>query len=235
MIFLAFVVPLAIYFATLAGINRAQHPAIVSGRWDFAGILFAVSGFLLLGGPAILTGFYDDWRLGWILGRGKLLAGIGDHWFFWLGLWGVYFVVVLAWAGHYLYHRGRVTSIYNIDTTAFFEVFNQVLAAQGVETLYQEGNRFSLLVRKERDGVRAPIPIEIDPFPRMFHVSLHWPSNAGALRAEIETELERVLLETLTPPHPAGFWLMLTAVTLVVLSALIAVGTVALQIVHSIN
>ena len=50
MILLAFVI-LAIYLLILGAINRRQHPLMVYGPWDFAGVLFAASGFLLFGGP----------------------------------------------------------------------------------------------------------------------------------------------------------------------------------------
>ena len=52
---LVFLFPLAIYCLIVSLLNRRPRPVMVSGTWDFAGVLFAVSGFLLLGGPVMLT------------------------------------------------------------------------------------------------------------------------------------------------------------------------------------
>jgi hypothetical protein len=46
----ALALPLAVYLLVLAWINRGRRALMVSGPWDFAGILFAASGFLLFGG-----------------------------------------------------------------------------------------------------------------------------------------------------------------------------------------
>src|SRR5260370_14843850 len=87
LIFLAFVTPLAVYCLVLSVINRRRHPVIVAGSWDFAGVLFAASGFLLLGGRAILTGLYEQCRLPWLLGQTRSLQGLGAKWTFLTTLW----------------------------------------------------------------------------------------------------------------------------------------------------
>ena len=46
MIFVAFLFPLAVYCLVLGLINRRRQPLMVSAGWDFAGLLFAASGFL---------------------------------------------------------------------------------------------------------------------------------------------------------------------------------------------
>ena len=43
MILLAFLSPLAIYLLIIGAINRRRRPLLVSGPWDFAGLLFAAS------------------------------------------------------------------------------------------------------------------------------------------------------------------------------------------------
>src|SRR5258708_11566556 len=63
LIFLLCLFPLAIYFLILAILNRRDHPVAVSGTWDFAGVLLAASGFLLLGGPLLLRTLCDHWRV----------------------------------------------------------------------------------------------------------------------------------------------------------------------------
>ena len=95
MIFVAFFVPLAIYLLVLGHINRQPRPLIISGIYDFAGLLFAVSGFLLCGGPAVLSSLNERWRMFWLLGEGRL-AGLGMAQHFSLVLALFYFVVVVA-------------------------------------------------------------------------------------------------------------------------------------------
>src|SRR6516225_1457399 len=69
LILLAFLLPFSIYLSILGSINRRRHPVMVSGVTDFIGILFAASGFLLFGGPGILTGLGEEWRMFWLIGK----------------------------------------------------------------------------------------------------------------------------------------------------------------------
>jgi hypothetical protein len=151
LIFLVFVVPLAIYCLVLSAINRKRHPVIVSGSWDFAGVLFAASGILLVGGPAILTGLYEHWRLSWLLGQTRYLQGIGENWSFWISLWLVYFAVVAGGSALLLWRRRRRTSIYNVEPLVFEETLIQVLDRLGLEWVRQGPRR--VLVR-----FREPLP-----------------------------------------------------------------------------
>jgi hypothetical protein len=133
LIFLAFVLPIAVYSLVLSVINRKSHPVVVPGPWDFAGVLFAASGFLLLGGPAILTGTYEQWRLSWLLGQTRHLQGIGENWNFWISLWFVYFAVVGGISVFVLWRRRTQISIYNIEPPVFAEVLTDVLDRLGLE------------------------------------------------------------------------------------------------------
>jgi hypothetical protein len=63
LIFLAFVVPLALYCFFLAFINRRPHPVVIPASWDFAALLAAVSGLVLCGGPAIMSKLYQQFQL----------------------------------------------------------------------------------------------------------------------------------------------------------------------------
>jgi len=94
-IFVVCFVPLGLYLLLLGHINRQSRPVVVSGTLDFIGVLFAASGFLLFGGPAILTGLNENWRSFWLLGdpavsRDSLLA----QWQFWVFLWALYFLCI---------------------------------------------------------------------------------------------------------------------------------------------
>ena len=57
-----FFFPLAIYLLILALINSRRRPTMISGPWDFALVLLALSGFILVGGPSILAQFDIFWR-----------------------------------------------------------------------------------------------------------------------------------------------------------------------------
>jgi hypothetical protein len=117
--------PLAVYLFVLAQLNRRPHPVVVSGTWDFAGILFALSGFLLLGGPFIMATINQDWRDFWVSTPLRSFEGLSGGWYYLrLLIWGLYFLTVAAGSILLLRWRSKVTSIYNVSA----EAFNQSLA-----------------------------------------------------------------------------------------------------------
>jgi hypothetical protein len=144
LIFLAFVIPLALYCLVLSILNRRRHPVIVSGAWDFAGVLFAASGILLVGGPAILTGLYEQWRLAWLLGQTRYLQGIGENWGFWISLWLLYFAAVACGSALLLWRRRWRTSIYNVEPAVFAELLSQVLDRPELEVVREAPGCFRL-------------------------------------------------------------------------------------------
>jgi hypothetical protein len=153
LIFLAFIVPLAVYCLVLSFINGKRQPVVVSGPWDFAGVLFAVSGILLVGGPAILTGFYEHWRLFWLLGETPYLHEIGKSWSFWSSVWLVYFAMVAGGSTWMLWRRRSLTSIYNVEPAVFVDVLTQLLDRLGMEWRRHGPNR--LLVRCREPALPA--------------------------------------------------------------------------------
>jgi hypothetical protein len=147
LIFLAFVIPLAVYSLILAHLNRHAHPVMVPGPWDFAGLLLAASGLLLFVGPAILTAIYEHWRLAWLLGRVHFLQHLGENWYFWVGLWTAYFVFIVAGAAWMLLRERTKTSIYNINPDAFTEALAQVCERLALES-HCEGKQVVLRFRQ---------------------------------------------------------------------------------------
>jgi hypothetical protein len=261
LIFLAFIVPVAIYCFFLALINRSTRPVLVSGTWDFAGVLFAVSGLLLCGGPAILTGLYEQSRLSWLLGKTNWFPERGLHWGFWLGLWGLYFVLVLGGAVALLRSRRGCTCIYNVPADRVTELIVRSLERALVpwrETI--EGNFLiqpggadtglwtteavpadetaptMSIARHEAAGSetdRQPpcwLPIRVDRFQWMRHATLHWPSEAGALRGAIEAELQKTLAEEAVPVNPVARWLLSAALLLSSSAFLALVGLIIVQV-----
>jgi hypothetical protein len=133
LIFLALLVPLAVYLIALGFLNRRRTPLLVPGTWDVWGLLFASSGFWLLGGPAILSGLHENWRQLWLYGRysGHLLDQ-GDNESLWVLLAVLYFLAVVAVAAWQLWRARRLTSIYQINPDAIPGALGEVAERLGL-------------------------------------------------------------------------------------------------------
>ena len=122
------VFPLAVYFFVLAQLNRRRHPVMVSGIWDFSGVLFALSGVLLLGGPFIMASLNQDWRDFWLRSPFRSSEGLSEQWWYLrLGLWALYFAAIFVGSIFLLRGRSRVTSIYNVDQDGLDRALGQAL------------------------------------------------------------------------------------------------------------
>ncbi len=162
MIFVLCLVPLALYLLVLSYINRQPRPVLVSGTWDFIGILFAASGFLLFGGPAVLSGLSEGWRMFWLLGEsGAVRDSLAGQWIFWITLSALYFVLVVAGSGYALYRQRHLTSIYNVEPSLVAGALEEVCARLGLEPI-RSGNLFVFGLALERhapaspEGIQAP-------------------------------------------------------------------------------
>jgi hypothetical protein len=218
LILVACLFPVAVYALVLGLINRRQSPLLVHGSWDFAGVVFAASGFLVLGGPALLSTLNERWRMLWLLGDHRALPELeGGSWLVWTGLSALYFVGVVAGTWALLWRRRHTTSVYNVEPAVFEDVLQQVLRGLGL-TWTRMGNH--LFVRTADDPVAVKtrylgpaLPgdsamLQIDPFPAMRHVSLRWEGEDRGLRRQVETELARALAEVYTTVNPASGWLL---------------------------
>jgi hypothetical protein len=236
LILLAFLLPLAVYLLALGIVNRRRGPLLVSGVWDAAGLLFALSGFLCFGGPAALTGLEERWRVYWLLGRGPAPA---DGWSPGLILSAAYFVVVVAAAGLLLAGRRRLTAVYNADPDAVAVALEEACAELGLGPV-RSGNR--LLLRPDAGSSRRPEPgplrpdgaeglsVEIDPFPAMNHVTLRWHPAAAPVRREVEAALARRLDGYPAPDSDLGGWLLLAGTTLLGFTTVAGLGLVAVRL-----
>src|SRR5437016_5460262 len=54
LLLIAFLIPLFGYLMVLGLINRRRSPLMVPGTWDFVGVLFGMSGFILAGSYYLL-------------------------------------------------------------------------------------------------------------------------------------------------------------------------------------
>ena len=230
--------PLAIYLLILATINRRDRALVVSGSWDFVGILFAVSGFLALGGPAILTGLHEQWRTSFWVPTADSPEVPSRHYVLWVCAFGLYFLMVVVGAAYLIRRQRLVTSIYNVDPELFGGIIARVLARSGV-TYQQYGNVLHLRREaaapegesdSEHVGQRKSYPrssrlgsLEVDPSTRFCHVSLRWSEGTKTVRQELEQEMKEELALVEAPDNPFGDTLMIIA-GLTFLGILLGVG-----------
>jgi hypothetical protein len=258
---MAFAFPVAAYLLYLAFINGRTRPTMISGPWDFVGVLFATSGFWLVGGPLVLTVFHSRWRPAFVHGD---MAGVasGDWSFVWVLTWLVYFALVLVFTVFFLWRRRAYTLVYNVDVPQLEEALAQVVTRLGLGTA-RVGNRIvfhgsSVEIEKElseavavRAGL-APAPVlaapadalpneqdsgkkvlaklDLDPFPAMCNVSLHWRRDANGIRRDVEAELARYLAELEAPDNPAAGWFLTIASCLFSAIFLALVGFILLSL-----
>jgi hypothetical protein len=232
LLLLIFLVPVAAYCLILAMVNRRLHPVMLSGPWDMAGLLFAVSGGVLFVGPAIIAMLYhrslDDVPL-----AGRATPSFGDVWAPWWRIWLVYYVLVIGGSVALLWHRRRTTIIYNVSPGDFDRTLALLLDRLGLDW-NRLGNRIfvgagrdasppapelqpftgdPLVVAPEGAVTLPPRPVgeavfDIEPFGTLCHVTLHWRRHTGLIREELEAELSRVLAQAHAPDNPAGTWFL---------------------------
>src|SRR5437867_4050687 len=111
-----------------------MHPLMISGTWDFAGLLFAISGFLLVTVPVMASLFYRQGLSSLFLrGLGRALPNdlvniLGDR----IVYWGCYYGVIVVGAIGLLWWRRTGTVIYNVEQSSFEAIFFGVLQQQQI-------------------------------------------------------------------------------------------------------
>jgi hypothetical protein len=166
LILLAFFLPLAFYLLVLGHVNRRRRPLLVSGTWDLIGLLAAASGFLLFGGPAILTGLHERWRLFWLFGEG----GPDTGWSLWVLLWVLYFVAVVGGVAYLFWRQRHLTCVYNVDPAVLEHALGEVCEQLGLDparsgNLFLFGLSLDIPARRSRspEGIQAPhhLPVPV--------------------------------------------------------------------------
>jgi hypothetical protein len=205
---LAFLFPIATYCLFLAVVNAREHPTMISGPWDFLGVLFATSGFLLAGGPLLISLVQTSWRQALALGQ---VGGSAQSWWL-LGvlLWLGYFAALIGGALWLLRRRRAFTVIYNIDPALFDEALRQVLDHLHLQSA-RAGNRLTI---RTLGHPTMETELEIDPFPSLHNVTLHWRVADGRLRQEIEAELGRLFRGVSGSDNPSAGWFLTIATCL---------------------
>lgn len=196
MIVVAFLFPLAVYCLLLGLINRRRRPLMVSAAWDFAGLLFAASGFLLLAGPAMLTGFSDRWRLFWLVGQARGLDAGGDDMGRFLAI--TYFLVVVGVSAFVIWRRQSQTAVYNVNPDLFDEVLAGVLDAAGL-LWSRAGTRY--FIRRgakgrppaddsAAEGIQPPAPLMVREHPPPGEGRGAYPTSAEDLERSAYLEVD---------------------------------------------
>lgn len=245
LIFLAFFFPLAVYLLVLGAINRRRQPLFVGGVWDGIGLLFAVSGFLLFAGPAILSSASERWRLYWLLGQpGGILSGPVAGWPFWIFLSLAYFTLVVGGAALLLWRRRHVTAIYNVEVEQVEACLGHICGEWGLNPIRSGKLLLFGFTASDSPPVRAaikqsPSPIaeqtailEVERFAPMHHVTLRWDPVDATLRPFIENELAQRLAEASPRESALGNWLLALGCSLMAFEFAGAFLLVAINLFH---
>jgi hypothetical protein len=212
---MASLLPLALYCAYLAVLNYRRHPTLIPGTWDFAGLLFALSGVLCLSGPAILTGL-QRWRLFWVKGNYVEVHQAHDAWwYYWLGLFLLYYALIIGVSTLIFWTRQAQTSIYNVELDPLWDALTATLDRLRLKWRRADGHLLTIdPASGERGEDREELDIEVDAFPALHHATLHWRNGHDLpIRATIEAELSRTLTGVETGPG-VGTWFATAAVLL---------------------
>lgn len=238
MIFIAFLVPLALYLFLLGYINRQPRPFMVSGTWDLIGLLFAVSGFVVLGGPAILSGLHERWRLYWIFAEGSPIEDLSQMSQTWVFLSIIYFVAVLTTCAWLFWRSRHLTSVYNTDQVAveqaLADTFQKLdlhpvrsgnLYIFGLQNI--TGNELTDQLAKIQELSGQTAILEVEPFAALRHVTLRWEPTDSPIRPMVEKNVQHCLDDIGAPEHETGLWLTTIGLAFLAMSFL---GVIALII-----
>ena len=224
-----FLFPIAVYCSVLGMMNRRPNPLVVSGAWDFVGVLLATSGFLLFVGPALLSGaFRQSMRDLPFYGDADGLAGtLAGIWAAWWGLWIIYYLLVVGGAAFLVWTRSTTTVVYNIDAAVFDDRLTRAAHRLGL-AVERRGNRLYLVkigagaiphgdpddtldsskLASMSAAVAEALVIDLEPFPLLSNISLHWQSASASDRADLERELRNELAVAPAADGAAGGWLL---------------------------
>lgn len=239
LLFLAPPLPIAVYLLVLGVLNRGRHPVLVSGVWDFVGVLFAASGFLLCGGPILISLLNDRWRDAWLFQDSGPNApdSVGSS--FWLFLFFLYYVFIVAAAVFLLRRQRHLTAIYNVQPETVETALDQVFVRLGL-TPVRNGSVYSFDATDSKQTAKgiqseaiqvaphrmAPPGEAIDPAPTlaiesfalMQHVTLRWQPAEWWLRPEIESALAQQLQEHTLQRYELGAWLTVLGVSILAIT-----------------
>jgi hypothetical protein len=194
-------IPLSLYLSRIAHLSRRERPTAISGPWDFAGLLFGLSGFILFGGGLVLHLLQSNFRF-WMRGN---LEGLRAAWTQERLTWGFivfsYLFVVVGSAALGFVARRRNLVVYNVEPAAFEAAIAEVFDQLGRHV--------------ERHGklwVSGEPLFEVDTFEGGHTATLRWLSSDEQLYDVVTRRLRAALATQTTPDNPATRWLTSAAV-----------------------
>jgi hypothetical protein len=226
--------PLAFYCLILTNLNNRRRPTLVSGPADFAGVLLATAGFLIVGGPVVLAGLYEGWRRSVMRGDFVTIraALAGSSWQ-WLAVWAAYFAVVVGGAGWLLWRRRSVSVVYNIDPAGGQKLIGELLDGLRLPWV-RRGASYAIGLTGSPDSVRKSAEravLEVTQAPALRHLTLHWTGEYRPVRPRFEAALQEALEGMEAPESPVAGW-FLTAATGLFALLLILLGLFILFLYH---
>src|SRR5687768_10963759 len=125
--------PLALYLLFLSFLNQRERPTLMSGPWDFACLMLGLSGFLLVGGPVVLSLFDSTLRSHLFSGNFQQMRTAWDaNSRIWSLIAASYLALLILCIMLVLMIRRSVTIVYNVDTSTLETMVSQVLDALGI-------------------------------------------------------------------------------------------------------
>lgn len=202
---LACLFPVSLYCLFLAMLHQRRRPTMISGPWDFVGVLVALSGFLLVGGSTLVFTIHG-------LARERLIRGgswqdfadiqARESRLTWL-IWGAFVVILVGGAIRQIRLRRKTMALYNIDPEELEDLLKGLFERLGLPW-ERHGDRWLVGVK---DNLRAEF--EADGSAMMRQVTLRWLYTASpATRAELEAELARDLAAYSSPESRTAGWFL---------------------------
>lgn len=189
-------IPLALYLLWLAQVTKRDRPTAIPGAWDFAALLFGLSGFILFGGGLVLTLFQSNFRY-WMRGNFEALrAAWVQEKVTWTLLVLFYLVMVLGGAAVTLLGRRRSLVVYNVEPAAFENLLAEVFAQLGQP-----------VERRGKQWVNGIALFELDTFEGGRTVTLRWLSHDLRMFEDVVRQLRAALPTLTTQENPATRWL----------------------------
>jgi hypothetical protein len=193
--------PIALYLYWLAGVNRRANPTVMSGAWDFTGLILGLSGFILFGGGLLLSLLQSNVRF---LMRGNfeaVRAAWGQDRLSWAVLALLYALVVIGGVMLTLKARRRTLVVYNVEPAAFEATLAEVFDTIGVP-----------IERRGNEWVGGVPLLELEPFPAGNTVTVRWLSEDEHLFQEIERQLREAVNGVPSGDNLSARWMMSGAV-----------------------
>lgn len=186
--FYLFVMALAVWTERPYGAilrRTRRHPLVISGQANMLGVLFAVSGFLLIGPPTWIIAPFRSW--------GALTYGCVY----------VSYLLMLLLLGIWLVRRQRHTLVLlHMNPTQFAMVLQDVLAKLKLDYTAAPG-RVALAGGK--------LVLDIETSFVMNNVVLSWHGEEPEIRDTVEAELRTALAEFESEDGPAALLLLMMA------------------------